>query len=71
MTEISTFDLAGSARDGADFDIGVLKYGQRKGDFLVTLTGHGLEASRHLTHQELADLRDWITLALAKQSEIA
>lgn len=67
MDHLKTFTLSGSPRDGAAIDLVHLTGSSlhRSGDFNFALTGYGFEASRYLTRDELSDLRDWITLALA------
>jgi len=64
-TETKAFELKSSAGDGAAVTILRVRYGiHRKGDFNLALTGDGFEASRYLSPEEMADLRDWITSAL-------
>lgn len=60
------FKLKSNSQDGAALDVhSASKHSARKGDYIVVLYGDGFEASRWMTPEEMADLRDWITLALA------
>lgn len=66
---VTKFDLNGSAADGAAVEIVPVLYGvHRRGDFNLALTGNGFKASRYLTREEMAVLRDWITNALADRA---
>lgn len=67
-SSVKRFELPDNPSDGAAIDL-VRIHGRmhRCGDFNLALTGYGFEASRYLTRDELSDLRDWITLALAQE----
>lgn len=69
---IANFKIEGSARMGASLDIAPIRHDWHKGEFNLALIGDGFEASLYMTPDDMAELRDWITLALAKQfAEIA
>lgn len=70
--EINRFTLTDSPRDGAAVDLArVRSTAHRGGDYAFNLYGHGFEATRYLTRDELGDLRDWITRELAEQKAVA
>lgn len=66
MAGIETFELNGSVTDGSDLSVSLNKYSFRKGDFAITLSGHGFEASHYMMPYRLRELRDWINAALGE-----
>jgi hypothetical protein len=63
---------AGSKK-GATISIIPIHYGRPRkrvpDGFSLALYGYGFEAMRYLTHEEMAELRDWITNVLIDRED--
>lgn len=65
-TKTEDFRLHEGTSHGAEFVASVHRSGWMKGKFYLGLGGHGFDAHRYLSVDELRDLRDWINEALAE-----